>query len=159
MVRNVLFITADQLRADTLGCYGHRLVQTPCLDQLAADGAQFVSHYTQSTPCGPARAGLHTGMYPMNHRVVDNGTPLDFRHTNWAHEIRSAKPHLDPRLIGYVDQTTDPRELDGPEDHRGTHWDGGYLRGLRRLTDTDDRMGTLPWLRANLDLHPKDPLL
>ena len=35
-VQNVLFIMADQLRADHLGCYGHPYLETPSLDGLAA---------------------------------------------------------------------------------------------------------------------------
>ena len=38
---NVLFITADQWRGDTLGSDGHPCVQTPVLDQLAAEGVLF----------------------------------------------------------------------------------------------------------------------
>ena len=52
-------------------------------------------------------------------------------------------------LIGYVDQVADPRSIDDKDDVRLTHWDGGYLPGLRRLADTDD-MGTPSWLRAHL---------
>ena len=43
-VRNVLFITADQWRGDTLGAVGHPCVKTPNLDRLAADGVLFSKH-------------------------------------------------------------------------------------------------------------------
>ncbi|MEY3389302.1 MAG: hypothetical protein RLZ74_908, partial [Actinomycetota bacterium] len=79
---NVLFITLDQFRGDALSCAEHPLVRTPHLDALAAQGVRFARHYTQSTPCAPGRAGLYTGMYQMNHRVVANGTPLDSRFDN-----------------------------------------------------------------------------
>ena len=35
---NVILITGDQLRGDSLGCYGHPVVETPYLDQLAHEG-------------------------------------------------------------------------------------------------------------------------
>ncbi|GIX14124.1 MAG: hypothetical protein KatS3mg118_2083 [Paracoccaceae bacterium] len=40
-VRNILFIMADQLRWDHLGCYGHPHLETPNIDRLAARGVRF----------------------------------------------------------------------------------------------------------------------
>ena len=54
---NVLFITLDQFRGDSLSCAGHAVVRTPNLDALAAQGTRFARHYTQATPCAPGRAG------------------------------------------------------------------------------------------------------
>ena len=105
---NVLFITADQWRGDCLSAAGHACVKTPNLDALALDGALFTNHYSQASPCGPARASLYTGMYLMNHRSVRNGTPLDARHTNVALEVRKAG--FDPALFGYTDISPDPRQ-------------------------------------------------
>jgi arylsulfatase A-like enzyme len=67
-VRNILFIIADQWRGDTLGALGHPCVRTPNLDALAADGVMFRNHYTQASPCGPARASILTGLYMFNRR-------------------------------------------------------------------------------------------
>ena len=88
--KNVLFITADQWRGDTLGCIEHPVVQTPHLDQLAGEGVLFRKHYAQTVPCGPSRASLYTGLYAMNHRSVNNGTPLNARFTNIALEARKS---------------------------------------------------------------------
>lgn len=97
--KNVLLITADQLRA---ACVYEDLVQTPNLDALAADGAvSFRKHYCNSTPCGPARASIHTGCYLMNHCVTDNGSPLNTTLTNWAKVARESGGY-DPVVIGYV---------------------------------------------------------
>ena len=114
-VRNVLFITADQWRGDTLGAVGHPCIKTPNLDRLAADGVLFSKHYSQGSPCSPARASLLTGLYLFNHRVVYNGTPLDRRFTNVALEARKAG--YDPVLIGYTSTAPDPRTLE-PGDPR-----------------------------------------
>ena len=107
---NVLFITADQWRGECLSALGHPTVKTPHLDALAADGVLFANHFSQCAPCGPSRASLLTGMYLMNHRSVDNGTPLDARFTNLALEARKAGYH--PALIGYTDTSVDPRLYD-----------------------------------------------
>ncbi len=86
--KNLLFITTDQWRAESLSQLDHPVVKTPNLDALAADGVLFENHFTQCIPSGPGRASLYTGMYMQNHRSVENGTPLDARHTNIALEFR-----------------------------------------------------------------------
>ena len=105
--RKVLFISADQWRGECLSALGHACVRTPHLDALAAEGVLFRRHYTQASPCGPARTSLLTGLYMMNHRSVRNGTPLDARHTNLALEAR--KGGYEPTLFGYTDTSVDPR--------------------------------------------------
>ena len=85
---NVLFVTADQWRGDSLSCLGHPAARTPYLDRLAADAVLFERHHGQATPCGPARASLHTGLYALNHRSITNGTPLDARHKTLAGLVR-----------------------------------------------------------------------
>ncbi|HET6518600.1 MAG TPA: alkaline phosphatase family protein [Geminicoccaceae bacterium] len=118
---NVLLITADQWRGDCLSALGHPCPRTPSLDALAADGVLFRNHFSQATPCGPARASLLTGMYAMNHRSVTNGTPLDARHSNLALEARRAG--VTPYLFGYTDTSIDPRGL-APDDPRLFGYEG-----------------------------------
>jgi choline-sulfatase len=60
---NILLITADQLRADALGCYGNGVCRTPNLDALAASGVLFETAYTPNPICVPARASITTGNY------------------------------------------------------------------------------------------------
>jgi choline-sulfatase len=67
---NILFIMDDQHRGDCLGCDGHPVVQTPHLDQLAAEGARFTSAYSSTPTCTPARAALLTGLSPWNHGML-----------------------------------------------------------------------------------------
>ena len=85
---NVLFITADQWRGDSLGVAGHPLVRTPHIDALAAEGTAFLNHYANAAPCSPARACLYTGLYQMTNRVVRNGAPLADRFDNIARAAR-----------------------------------------------------------------------
>jgi arylsulfatase A-like enzyme len=121
MPPNVLFVTADQWRGDSLSCAGHPVVRTPNLDRLAASGVRFARHFAQSAPCGPSRASLYTGMYLMNHRSATNGTPLDARHTNIALEAR--KLGYRPALFGYTDTSVDPRTVP-PGDERLRQYEG-----------------------------------
>ncbi|MGD9048122.1 MAG: sulfatase-like hydrolase/transferase, partial [Anaerolineae bacterium] len=70
---NLLIITTDQQRIDSLGTYGSPLCRTPALDQLAASGTRFDQAYSVCALCSPARASWHTGIYPHRHGIVTNG--------------------------------------------------------------------------------------
>ncbi|NCF27230.1 MAG: sulfatase-like hydrolase/transferase [Gammaproteobacteria bacterium] len=137
---NVLFITADQWRGDCLSSMGHPCLQTPSLDRLAADGVLFERHFAQATPCGPSRASLYTGMYLQNHRSVNNGTPLDARHSNVALEARKAG--YDPALFGYTDVSVDPRQHTPDDPALRTY--SGVLPGMTPVVHAGDH--ALPWL-------------
>ncbi|MFT7220265.1 MAG: arylsulfatase A-like enzyme, partial [Candidatus Azotimanducaceae bacterium] len=134
-MKNILFITADQWRAECLSILGHA-VQTPNLDALANEGVLFANHFANAVPCGPSRASLHTGMYLQNHRSGTNGTPLDSRHTNWALEVR-AKGY-DPALFGYTDTANDPRDFAPGHEHLKSY--EGPLPGINPVC----MMGTFP---------------
>ncbi|MBN2289998.1 MAG: sulfatase-like hydrolase/transferase [Candidatus Glassbacteria bacterium] len=69
---NILFITMDQARYDTLGAAGNTLARTPNLDRLAAGGVLFTNCASQSPVCMPSRATMMTGLYPKGHGVTDN---------------------------------------------------------------------------------------
>lgn len=69
---NLLFLYADQHRADVMGCAGNDVVVTPHLDRLAAEGVRFDQAWTESPICQPARASLLTGRFPNDHGVLGN---------------------------------------------------------------------------------------
>lgn len=72
MATNVLLITADQLRADALGCYGNTFCQTPHLDAIAGRGVLFRNSFTPDPICVPARATITTGNYPHKATGIKN---------------------------------------------------------------------------------------
>jgi arylsulfatase A-like enzyme len=115
--KNVLLIVVDQWRGELLPCLGGdaAALKLPNIDRLCREGVTFRNHYSQTAPCGPARASLLTGLYQMNHRAVQNTVPLDSRFTNLGHELRALG--YDPALVGYTTTTPDPRET-SPNDPR-----------------------------------------
>jgi len=75
--RNILFIMADQLRADYLSCAGHPSIETPHIDALAARGVRFSRAYCQAPICGPSRMSFYTGRYMVSHGSNWNNVPLN----------------------------------------------------------------------------------
>lgn len=63
---NIIFIMTDDLGYGDLGCYGQKLIATPRLDQMAAEGMRFTDFYAGNTVCAPSRAVLMTGKH-MGH--------------------------------------------------------------------------------------------
>ena len=72
---NILFIPIDDLRPET-GCYGNKLIKTPNIDKLAANGVIFNRAYCQQAVCNPSRASLLTGLRPDSTQVWDLSTDL-----------------------------------------------------------------------------------
>jgi len=67
---NVLFIMTDQQRVDYLSIYGNRILHTPAMDRIGAEGAVFENAFVQSAVCGPSRACFYTGRYVHTHRSM-----------------------------------------------------------------------------------------
>src|SRR5688572_24265872 len=61
---NIIFILADDLSVNDLGCYGRKEHRTPNLDQLARDGMRFTTAYCAQPICSPSRAAILTGKTP-----------------------------------------------------------------------------------------------
>ena len=67
---NIVIIFADDLGYGDLGCFGSPNIRTPRLDAMALAGMKFTSFYAQPI-CGPSRAAIMTGCYPL--RVAERG--------------------------------------------------------------------------------------
>ncbi len=143
MTRNVLFITVDQWRGDSLSAMGHPVVTTPTLDRLASQGTLFANHWANAAPCGPSRACLYTGTYLHHNRSVNNGTPLDARFTNVALLARQAG--YDPVLFGYTDTSVDPRRVPDGDPRLRTY--EGVLPGFRAVVHDPWEAGSREWGR------------
>ncbi len=63
---NLIFILADDLAQGDLGCYGQKLILTPNLDRMAAEGTRYTQAYCGTSVCAPSRSSLMTGLH-MGH--------------------------------------------------------------------------------------------
>jgi arylsulfatase len=72
---NIIYILADDLGFGELGCYGQKIIRTPHLDRMAADGMRFTQHYAGSPVCAPSRCVLLTGKHTGHAAIRNNGRP------------------------------------------------------------------------------------
>jgi arylsulfatase len=87
---NLLFITTDQQRWDSLPCYGLDFMRTPHLDRLAREGLVFERAYTPAPICVPARNALLSGQWPSTTGVLSNNHSLDPGTPTWPARVAEA---------------------------------------------------------------------
>jgi len=97
---NVLLITTDQQRADSIGAYGNPVCQTPNLDRLAAEGTRYDACRTPHPFCQPARASILTGQYASTHGVTFNGYDLPAEAAEQSMATRFAEAGYDTGFFG-----------------------------------------------------------
>ena len=102
---NIVFVFADQWRAQATGFDGNAQVQTPNLDALAAESLHFTNAVSGCPVCSPARATLITGQRPLTHGVFLNDVHLRHEAVSFADTFSRAgydtgyigKWHIDGR--------------------------------------------------------------
>jgi choline-sulfatase len=130
---DVFLITIDTLRADHVGCYGYKDVETPTLDSLAADGVRFTQAYTHSPITNTSHTTILTGLLPSVHGVTDFGIPLSPQHVTWA-ELLKKRGYRTAAFIGAV--ILDSNQL-APGLDRGFD----YYDNFPAKTDSKERWG------------------
>lgn len=70
---NLLLVTTDQQRRDTIGPRAPEFLRTPHLDQLAREGARFDAAYAATPVCVPSRISILTGQSSVRHGMTTNG--------------------------------------------------------------------------------------
>jgi arylsulfatase A len=100
---NIVLILADDLGYGDLGVQGARLIRTPNLDRMAAEGARLTTFYASANICTPSRAGLLTGRYPIRTGLATDVIRQTDTHGLPLSEITIAealKPDYATALIG-----------------------------------------------------------
>jgi choline-sulfatase len=123
---NILFVMADQLAAQFLAPYGHKLVHTPNLSRLAREGVVFENCYSTSPLCAPARATIMNGLLPSRTGVYDNAAEFPSAIPTWAHYLR---------LQGYQTCLSGKMHFVGPD----------QLHGLEERLTTDIYPADFGW--------------
>ncbi|MDW3211450.1 MAG: arylsulfatase [Reichenbachiella sp.] len=89
---NIIFIMADDMGYGVPGTYGGKIIQTPFIDQLAAEGMKFTQAYAGSSVCAPSRSSLLLGQHVGHTSLRGNtgGIAINDEDTTFA-EILKAK--------------------------------------------------------------------
>ena len=74
---NIVFLLVDDLRWNTLGFMGDKIVQTPHLDKLAAQSVVFDNYFVTTSICCVSRASFFTGQWMRRHGIEDFVTGLN----------------------------------------------------------------------------------
>ncbi len=69
---NIIFLLADDMGYNELGCYGGKVIETPNIDRLANQGMVFTNAYCGSNICAPSRCALLTGKHTGHAWIRDN---------------------------------------------------------------------------------------
>ncbi len=117
---NFVVIFADDLGFGDLASYGNRHIRTPNLDRMAAEGIRLTNFYAQNV-CGPSRAALLTGCYPI--RVGEPGNAKG-AHTVLHPDERTIAEVLKPQ--GYVSALVGKWHLAGGGGHERGPGTGPY---------------------------------
>ncbi len=145
---NFVFIIADDVSHDDLGCFGNTAIKTPNLDRLAAEGLAFDRGYLTTSSCSPTRCSIITGRYPHNtgspelHMPLPPGQfmfPQALREAGY-HTVLSGKNHMGAEVKAAFDQITSP---EGP---------GGEYNWVLHLHDLPADKPFFMWF-ASIDAH------
>ncbi len=69
---DVILVTIDTVRADSVGFSGNANVKTPFLDKLASEGIVFANAHAHNVVTLPSHTNILTGLYPYQHGVREN---------------------------------------------------------------------------------------
>ena len=79
---NIIFLLADDQRADSLSSTGHAFAQTPNIDRLARDGVRFTNAFTVEPICAPSRFAFLSGQYERTSGLGFN-SPYQVSESQW----------------------------------------------------------------------------
>ena len=127
---NILVFLSDEHSPLTLGCYGNKIVQTPAMDRLAAEGVTFERAYCQSPVCVPSRLSFLSGLYPWRVGAWNLLSPPPTHRTSLPGYL---KEH------GYHTATVGKMHFVGEEQHWGFNYRpyGDFLGGAHQPDPID----------------------
>ncbi|MBN1789080.1 MAG: sulfatase [Bacteroidales bacterium] len=149
---NLVFIIADDVSWDDLGCYGNKVVKTPHIDRLASEGLCFTNAFLTASSCSPSRCSIISGKYPHSNGAAELHTPLPeneipfpllLKQKNY-YTAHAGKWHFGPATHQAFDRYTDENGYN--------NGDGGEDNWVRFLRERPKDKPFFLWL-ASYDAH------
>lgn len=141
---NIIYIMVDDLGYGDLGCYGQEVIQTPHIDQLAAEGMKFTDHYAGHTVCRPSRLVLWLGQH-VGHTGLTGNRPrsLTSKEQTVARLLKQAgyaTGGVGKWALGHVNE---PSEIDNPGHPNRNGFD--YWYGYMNQSNAHNYYPTFLW--------------
>jgi len=149
---NIVFIIADDVSQDDIGCYGNKAVKTPNIDRLASEGICFTNAYLTASSSSPSRCSIISGRYPHSNGAAELHTPLPesmipfplLLKKNNYYTAHAGKWHFGPSVHRAFDRYTDENGYN--------NGDGGEDNWVRFLRERPKDKPFFFWL-ASHDAH------
>jgi len=74
---NIIYIMSDDHSYQTISCYSNKLIRTPNIDRIAANGVRFTNSFVANSISGPSRACMLTGKFSHKNGMTTNLTRFD----------------------------------------------------------------------------------
>ena len=125
---NIIYIMCDDMGYGDLGCYGQKLIATPCIDRMAAEGLLFTDAYAGCPVSAPSRCSFMTGQHTGHAKIRGN-------REYWGHSVMRQNmfaENADYYVIGQepydMTQPIIPELFKAKGYHTGMFgkWAGGY---------------------------------
>lgn len=151
---NIVFIIADDVSWNDVGCYGNDVVKTPNIDRLAREGLRFTNAFLTASSCSPSRCSIISGKYPHSDGAAELHTPLPEKEVSSLYPLllkennyytaQAGKWHLGPAAHRAFDRYTDNNGYD--------NGDGGEKNWVRFIKERPKDKPFYFWL-ASHDAH------
>lgn len=152
---NIIYIMADDQRADTLGCSGNPVLKTPNIDSLAARGIRFVNAFATSPICCVSRVTVLTGQYARRNGVNDFFTQIqDLGKTYPMMMLINTDRSKETGWEGYDFVLN--REAPGVVEKSSNGWNWSKVANVNFTVRGSEMEITIP--RSSLDLPDGQPL-
>lgn len=145
---NFIFVITDDISAEDIGPYGHKVVKTPNLDRMAREGRVFDQAYLTTSSCSPSRCSIITGRYPHNHGAPELHLPLPRDQRTFIQDLQAAGYYT---LIAGKNHIGEANEI-GFERAANGGKPGGNEEWVKLLRDRPAGRPFFAWL-ASSDAH------
>lgn len=149
---NFVFIIADDVSWNDIGCYGNKVVKTPNIDKLSGEGLRFVNAFLTASSCSPSRCSILSGKYPHSTGAAELHTPLPESEIPFPlllkesgyYTAHAGKWHMGPAAHRGFDRYTDQNGYE--------NGNGGEDNWVRFLRERPQEKPFFFWL-ASFDAH------